>query len=198
MHKITDKEIIENIKRKDDKTILFLRKEYESMIKYMILNYRFSDGNVSVSASLTDAEDLLHDALYILLDKIINKNFELKSKLSTYFYAVAKNLLKLKLRKKLLETKKSNYNADFEYKQNQESTADYLYDKNLKQHAFDYYFKQLSEVCQKILNLYWLSYSVKEISEKLGYNKNYIMKRKYECTLRLTKLIKKNADQLDF
>jgi len=39
MHKKTDKEIIENIKRKDDKTILFLRKEYEPMVKYMILNY---------------------------------------------------------------------------------------------------------------------------------------------------------------
>ena len=72
MHKKTDQELLEDIKRKDEKTILFLRKEYEPMIKYMILNYSYSDGENNVSCSLSDAEDLLHDALYILLDKIIN------------------------------------------------------------------------------------------------------------------------------
>ena len=102
------------------------------------------------------------------------------------------------MRKKLLEKTKNTYNADFEYKLNQGNKTDYLYDENLKRNAFEYYFKQLSEVCQKLLNLYWLSYSVKEISENLGYSKNFIMKRKYECTQRLTKLIRKNTDQLDF
>lgn len=198
MRNKTDKELIELIKNKDNKTILFLRKEYEPMVRYMILNFRYSDGDNAVSALLSDTEDLLHDAFYILTDKIINKNFELTSKLSTYFYAVAKNLLKLKLRKKLLEKNKNIYNADFEYKLNQGNKTDYLYDENLKRKAFDYYFKQISEVCRKILNLYWLEYTVKEISEELGYTDNYIMKRKYECTNRLIKLIKKNADQLDF
>ena len=198
MRNKTDKELIKLIKDKNNKAILFLRKEYEPMIKYMILNFRYSDGNNSVSAVLSDTEDLLHDAFYILTDKIFNKKFELTSQLSTYFYAVAKNLLKLKLRKKLLEKSKNTYNADFEYNLSQGNKTDYLYDENLKRKAFDYYYKQLSEVCQKILNLYWLEYSVKEISETIGYTDNYIMKRKYECTNRLIKLIKKNADQLDF
>ncbi|NPA67325.1 MAG: sigma-70 family RNA polymerase sigma factor [Chlorobi bacterium] len=198
MQRLSDKELIERIKAKDDKVILFLRREYEPMIRYMILNYAFSDGETTVSASLSDAEDLLHDTFYILLDKILNKDFKLTAKLSTYFYAVAKNLLKLKLRKKLLETKKSAYNADFDYKQTETDKTDYLYDKKLKKNAFDYYFNRLSEVCKKILNLYWMNYSVTEIAEKLEYKKNYVMKRKYECTKRLTKLIKDNEDNLDF
>ena len=195
MHKKTDKELIENIKKRDEKTILFLRTEYEPMVKYMVLNYKFSDGKNTVSAFLSDTEDILHDALYVLIKKVSETDFQLSSKLSTYFYAVAKNLLKLKLRKRTIEKRGNAYLS--EHPVNQERT-DTLYDKNLKENAFDFYFMKLSEVCRKILKLYWQGYNITEIAEKTGNTKKYIMKRKYECTNRLIKLIKKNTDQLDF
>ena len=193
MKRISDREILKKIKKKDESTILYLRREYLPMVKYMILNYRYSDGIRTITATQNDADDLLHDALYVLIKKIIGENFELTSKLSTYFYAVSKNLLKVKLRKKLLEMNYKDYNEDHKYSPDR---TDILYDKNLQKNAFEYYFQSLSEVCKEILNLYWLEFSVAEISSKLGNTKNYIMKRKYECQNRLIKLIQKNPDNI--
>lgn len=190
---MSDLEILENIKEKDEKTILYLRREYLPMVKYMILNYRYSDGKRTITASQNDVDDLLHDALYVLIKKIISGNFNLTSKLSTYFYAVSKNLLKIKLRKVLLEMNYKDYNEDHKYSPD---ITDTLYDNNLQKNAFEYYFQSLSEVCKEILNLYWLEFSVAEISSKLGNTKNYIMKRKYECQNRLIKLIQKNPDNI--
>lgn len=193
MKGMSDLEILENIKEKDEKTILYLRREYLPMVKYMILNYRYSDGKRTITASQNDVDDLLHDALYVLIKKIISGNFNLTSKLSTYFYAVSKNLLKIKLRKVLLEMNYKDYNEDHKYSPD---ITDTLYDNNLQKNAFEYYFQSLSEVCKEILNLYWLEFSVAEISSKLGNTKNYIMKRKYECQNRLIKLIQKNPDNI--
>ena len=193
MKRRSDQEILENIKEKDEKTILYLRREYLPMVKYMVLNYRYSDGIRTITGSQNDVDDLLHDALYVLIKKILSGNFNLTSKLSTYFYAVSKNLLKVKLRKKLLEMNYKDYNEDHKYSPD---SADILYDENLQRNAFDYYFEALSKVCKEILNMYWLEFSVAEIAEKTGNTKNYIMKRKYECQNRLIKLIQKNPDNI--
>jgi len=192
---LSDQLIIENIKKKDEKTIYKLRLEYLPLVKYMVLNYKYSDGKRFVSAEQSDAEDLLHDALYILIKKITDGNFKLTSKLSSYFYAICKNLLKVKLNKKLheLEYRNSQMNEMVEVK---EESQDLLLDKNLHKQAFDYYFKKLSKSCQDVLSLYWLEYSVSQISEKLGFTKNYIMKRKYECKNKLIKLVKENPENI--
>lgn len=193
MKKYSDKELIEKIKEKDEDTIYKLRMEYLPMVKYMVLNYRYSDGNRAVLASQNEVEDLLHDALYVVIKKILDGNLNLTSKLSTYFYAVCKNLLKVKLKKKLFEKNYKNYNKDYI---NSPGKTDELYDKNLKKNAFDHYLQQLSKGCQEMLSLYWLEYSVADISEKLGFTKNYVMKRKYECKTKLVNLIKNNPDNL--
>lgn len=189
----SDQEILEKIREKDENTILYLRKEYLPMIRYMLLNYRYSDGVRTIKGSLNDTDDILHDALYVVIKKILSGDFKLTSKLSTYFYAVSKNLLKVKLRKELLEMNYKDYNEDYKYSGD---NTDFLYDKNLQKNAFEHYFQTLSKVCREILNLYWLEYSVTEISDKLGNTKNYIMKRKYECQNKLIKLIKNNPDNI--
>ena len=193
VNKLTDKEILKNIKEKDEKTIYYLRMEYLPLVKYMVLNYVYSNGKITTSGSQSDVEDILHDALYIVIKKILSDNFILTSKLSTYFYAVSKNLLKVKLHRKLFELEYKKFNKDYIFNPGK---TDILYDKNLKKKAFDYYFEQLSNGCQEMLNLYWLEYSVTDISNKLGFTKNYVMKRKYECKNKLVDLIKKNPDNL--
>ncbi len=190
---ITDQEIIEKIKQEDHKTISGLRKEYYMMVRYFVSYYRYSNGTYSAQASVSDIDDLLQETFYIIIKKILNEELVLTSKLSTYFYSIFKNLLKVHLRKKLLDTKYRVHNI-----QNHENDEKFelIYDKNLKQNAFDYYFDKLSDVCRNILNHYWLELSVAEIAKKLGNTKNYIMKRKYECKNRLIKLIKENPDNI--
>jgi len=191
MQKNKDSELIKRILAKDEKVIVELRKKYFPMIKYMVMNYKYSDGTNISTGNFDDAEDILHDTFYIIIKKIFNKKLSLTSKLSTYFYAVSKNLLKVKLNKRLHEIRYRKYNENeiFSYEK-----TDKFFDNNLKKNAFEYYFSKLSKGCTEILKLYWLEYSVAETAEKLGNTKNYIMKRKYECQKKLIKLIKENKD----
>lgn len=193
MKKKTDLEILENIRARDEKTMHYLFKEYLPIIKYMVSNYKYSDGKIGVSGNESDVNDLFHDALYIVIKKITSENFELTSKLSTYFYAVSKNLLRTRLQKRLVEKKHRGFIEGNIYEPEE---TDVLFDKNLKKDVFEYYFQALSKVCKEILNMYWLEYSVAEISSKLGNTEKYIRKRKYECQKRLIDFIKKNPDNI--
>jgi RNA polymerase sigma factor (sigma-70 family) len=189
--KISDKQIIANIENKDEKTLRLLRSEYLPLVKYMVLNYNYSDGKRFVTAEAEEAEDLLHDALYILIKKILDGKLILTGKLSSYFYAICKNLLKVKLKKKLheLQYRKETF-------ENVESSEEFIFDANLKKKIFDHYFNKLKKSCQEIMKMYWLDYSVKEIAKETGFTKNYVMKHKYECKKKLMELVKRNPENI--
>lgn len=193
MRKYSDQEIIEHLKERNGEAIQYLLKKYLPMVKYMTLNYKYSDGRIVITGDEYDAEDVFQEALYIIIKKIDSGEFKLTAKFSTFFYAVSKNLLKLRLKTRL---------SDERYKLENKTEVQTVdepvesYDLKKKQMIFDHYFAKLSPVCKKILKLSWQDYSNIEIAEELGNTVKYIAKRKHECKKRFIELIQTNPDNV--
>jgi RNA polymerase sigma factor (sigma-70 family) len=193
MNKMTDQEILDQIVKRDPKAIMYLRNEYFPIVRFLAdkLGIKTDQGVLYVYDY--EIEDIFNDAMYVLVEKVFSGNFTLTAKLSTYFYAVCKNMITTRLKRKLL---------DFRFRENAQWTpedsdvVETSYVDEMKQNIFDHYYESLSKVCKEILNFYFLNYSVAEIAEKTGNSKNYIMKRKYECQNRLMLLIKGDPDNI--
>ncbi len=194
MNKMTDQEIVEQIEKKDPNAILYLRKEYYPIVLFLADKLGIQTDQGVRYVNDYEVEDIFNDALYVLVEKIFKGDFTLTAKLSTYFYAVCKNMIKVKLKRILLDIQ---FRDSEEWTSEESNEVEACYVDEMKQTIFDHYYQTLSKVCKEILNYYFLSYSVSEISEKTGNTKNYVMKRKYECQNRLMLLIKSNPDKIN-
>ncbi|MBN2757017.1 MAG: sigma-70 family RNA polymerase sigma factor, partial [Bacteroidales bacterium] len=116
----------------------------------------------------------------------------LTAKFSTYLYAVCKNLWLYQLEKQ----KKDNHHLNLYYEEISIPDSNDRFEKDNQQKQFWYYYEKLSDVCKKILRLYWLKMSVNQIAIDTGNTENFIRKRKYECKNRLVELILKNNDKI--
>jgi RNA polymerase sigma factor (sigma-70 family) len=193
MKKYSDQEIINHLRDRNGDAVKYVIKKYMPMIKYMAASYKYSDGNLLLTGSEEDGEDVFQEALYIIMKKIDSDELKLTAKFSTFMYAVSKNLLKLKLKKRLAnERYKKELKAEFDPIEE----PSIHYDKNKKREIFEHYFLKLSPVCKKILKLSWKDHSNIEIAENLGNTVKYITKRKHECKKRFIELIKNNPDNI--
>ncbi len=183
MKPFTDQELVDELKKRNNHAVQFIMEEYFPMIEFMV---------EKMGGNTEDAKDILQEALIIIITKIDEGAFVLTAKFSTYLYAIAKNL-------QLLQQKKEK--VAMKYLKSGLETIDKPhfvenYDRELKQRIFKYYFNQLGKGCQKILKLYWLELSVKEIAQKLGKKEAYIRTHKYNCKKELVELIINNPDKI--
>lgn len=124
-----------------------------------------------------EAEDIFQEALFILLKKIQDPNFELSSTLSTYVFGISKFLWNNQLRKKkpgyssVIEMAEDEMDFNFEEQNNEKI--------NLAQQAL----ASISEKCKEILHFFYIEkYSMKTIAEKFGYTSEQNAKtQKYKC-----------------
>ena len=193
MRTYTDSEIIEHLKNRNSEAVRYLLKKFLPMIKYMGKDYKFSDGEIIVTASEEDTEDVFQEALYIIIKRIDAEDLKLSSKFSTFFYAVCKNLLKRKLKSRIVKEK---YKIEKEFEDAEVEEPFMTFEFDHRQHMFDFYFLKLSPVCKKILELSWKEKTNIEIAKILGYTVKYVAKRKYECKNRLIDLIKTNPENI--
>jgi len=191
---MTDQEIVDQIEKKDPDAILYLRKEYYPIVCFLAEKLGIQTDQGVIYVNDYEVEDIFNDALYVLVEKIFKGNFSLTAKLSTYFYAVCKNMIMVKLKRKFLDLQ---FRDSEQWTPEESNEVEAYYVDEMKQNIFDHYYQTLSKVCKEILNYYFLSYTVSQISEMTGNTKNYIMKRKYECQNRLMLLIKTNPDKIN-
>ena len=88
MIKLTDQQIVDQLKNGDTKAFKALYADFEKITSFVTQN----------SGKEEDAKDFFHETLIVFYEKIKNDEFELKSKLSTYLYSVCKNLWLYNLR----------------------------------------------------------------------------------------------------
>lgn len=138
------------------------------------------------SGSRADAEDVFHDALAIIFEKLKTDSFQLSSSLSTYVYAVSRNIWmnRLRRRNKILSKNKFLNKVD----DNSESVLDTI-DNSQKQRLFQKYFMKLEPDCQSILLHFFNGNSMKEISGLMKYSEGYSRKKKFECKRKLIEMI---------
>lgn len=181
MKKYTDQEIIQGIKSGESYAVKYLARDYLPVIRYYISKNNGND---------EDAKDIFQDALFIIIEKIHNNDFVLQGTLSTYLFAICKNLWLMALDKqkaaKNYELRRSVYQVENDFSE----SGDRVFYENIFRQCFDL----MDEVSQKILKMYWMEISPSEIAEKLGYTYGYVRKKKSECMKELKNRIMCHPD----
>ena len=174
---MTDQDIIHSIRKgKNEKPIKQLYKEFPK-IKALILK---EGGDVQM------AEELFNDSLVILIEKVIQPDFQLTSKLTTYLYGINRFQLKNELRKQ-------HKNVELEWRDTlilTEQDLGYDEEKEAKLNAMERILNQISEKCKEMLQLfYFKKLSMADIAKKLNFSSvNSAKTQKYKCIERASKL----------
>ncbi len=174
---MTDLELLENIRRRDrEKALRYLSKE----LPKVKANIMASGGDKA------SAEEIFHDALLLLVEKVSEPTFELTSKLSTYLYGIARFLW-------MNELRKQSKNTELEWSDTLIISSDDLnYDeeREARFEALDKILTSLTTRCQDIFNrFYFKKESMKTIARALGYsNVNSVKTQKYKCMEQAIKL----------
>jgi RNA polymerase sigma factor (sigma-70 family) len=175
-----DKELITQIKKGDEKALDYIyHKNFKSIIK-MVLNNKGTED---------EAQDIYQDALIVLWQKVQKDDFVLTSKLSTYLYAICKNLWLRELERKsrLVGIEKDEVEfINLEQKERIKIIHDCI--------------DSLGDTCKKVLTYYYFDgMSMLEIAKKLGFaNADTAKSKKYKCKKELDSLIKSKYKATDF
>jgi DNA-directed RNA polymerase specialized sigma24 family protein len=165
MKKYTDQEIIQGLKSGESYAVKYLAKDYLPVIRYYISK---NNGNEE------DAKDIFQDALYIIIEKIHNNDFVLQGTLSTYLFAICKNLWLM-----ALDRQKAAKNYELR------RLADHI-DTDFSEEVDHVFYENIFRQCFEAMD--------QEIDDKLGYSYGYVRKKKSECMKELKNRIIDHPD----
>ena len=172
MIRYSDEAIVEGLRLRKDEIIRFVYKEFFPMTRHLIINNSGTD---------QDAEDVFQDALVIVYKRIVSDELNLNSSYKTFFYSICRNIWLQRLGK--LKDRKHEF-ADYEsITAIPEPTVEEIHSiENKKHKLYQLHFLNLSEDCQKVLQLFLRKISLREIANIMGYKtEKYAKTRKYNC-----------------
>lgn len=179
---ISDKSIIEGIKRQDDKTLNWLYDNYFQTVKKHVINN---------SGTNADVSDVFQDTIIVLYSQIKDNSLNLTTDLKGYFFGIARNIWKAQLRKSQ-ETVELSF--DFAEEPEAEELNDPFFERILSRA-----FLKLKPDFQKILTLYSDGFSYEEIAIEMDLkNENYARRKKYLCKEALMDLIKCDPEYQEY
>ncbi len=171
--------------------IELLKKGEEADIKKVYLSYRpkfLQWIQNTYQVDFNDAEDIFQKSFLLLYQNVrMGKIEELQSSLETYFYGIAKNVLR--------DYKNQKYKRFFIFSENQneDQSINLIEKTESEKHRSEIIRKlltQIGEPCRSILKFYYFDkFSMESIANRLGYkNQSVITKKKYQCILKLRSL----------
>lgn len=177
MSDLNDDDILKGIEKGNSRIIAdFYHKNLPIITNYIRKN----------SGSETDAEDIFHDALVITYQKVRRGELKLDCSLSTYVFAVSRNLWMNALRKrKKIRPENELLNIS---ESTEKSIIETINTKD-KQLLYQKYFTQLGASCQQLLLHFFNGKSMADISILMGYSEGYSRKKKFECKKKLLQMI---------
>lgn len=187
----TDNEIISGIRNGGSRSDLLLRYVYKKNWPMILKMIRQNNGNEE------DAQDIYQETIVIFYEQIKRGKLELNCKVSTYLYAVARNLWNNFLKKQKVH---NNYYRFVQEKdeQKQESYITVLLDQE-KASLLKLWMGQLKEDCQQILLLsIFEAKPMKEIFPIMGYQNEQIARnKKHKCLNYLKKIVFRSISEAD-
>ncbi len=167
---MTDQEIYEGIARKDNKTFLYLYNKYQDQILRMVQK---NSGNAD------EALDIFQEGLIALWTNIQKGKFQVKDKarISTYLYALCRNIWISRLRKK-----KVIHSIDENPQLDVADEVDSMEEQHDRIQELERQFGKLGESCKKLLTLfYYQKASLKEIAQEMDITEKTAKNTKYRC-----------------
>jgi RNA polymerase sigma factor (sigma-70 family) len=176
----TNERLVQGLLQGKKSSIDYIYREYFPMVRSVVGTRH---------GSVADAEDVFHDGLIIMYDRLHTPGFTLKSSFKTYLFAVCRNLWRRRLERKyrlMYGVGASVEEPSFDYAQigssEEEEAEKYrLYRKHLL---------EMPEFCQKLLQLYLQKTPSEKIARIMNYKDvEYVKARKYHCKNLLRKKI---------
>lgn len=180
---MSDSQLIQAIKAGDQEGIKQLYHQYFKMIADLIQKN---------NGSREDAEDIFQESLITLITKIRSADFQLTARLSSFLYAISKNMWLYKLRgeKKLhfIDTLTIEERLD----ESQVTDPESYEEKHI---LIAKLFDHISQECQKILKtFYFEKKALKDIGTEMNYTEGSIRVKKSRCMESLRKLVEDHPD----
>ncbi len=162
----------------------------ESCIKYIYREYFPMVRSIvgAQNGNLEDAEDVFHDGLIVIYNRLKNKEFALNSSLKTYLFSVCRNLWRRRCERKY----RLLYGAD-SYVNDLEGC--YSLDETEEENAekfrlYKKHFVEMPDFCKELLTYYIRKTPLPEIARIMNYkDTEYVKARKYYCKNLLRKKI---------
>ena len=177
-----EKELVEGIIAGNGTIIAeFYQKYFPATKKYILNN----------SGNETDAEDVFQDALVFVYQKLKKNELELRCTLSTYVFAVGKNIWRNRHKKQRKISHQETTDLEMVSISLEKDIIDTIAQKEQEQ-LFRKYFLRLEKACQETLQLFFKGHSAREIAKKMGYEENYVRKKKFRCKKSLLEAIEKD------
>ena len=182
----SDIEVLDLIRQGNEEALKYLYRQNYSMVRKYVMDN---------SGSLQDVDDMLQDGVIAVWKNVSKSNFELKSKLTTYFMAIVKNLWLKKLRKnKKIQSVDSEQLALASPSTSQETVA--KMDLNVVRKLLD----EIGDTCKELLGLFYFEQMDNmSIAERMAYsNPDVVKAKKYQCLKKLKVIFYDRYSESDF
>ncbi len=176
-------EIIDGLRRRDNRVIRYIYKAYyPSVVKLVLSN----------SGSEDDAKDIFQEALIVVFRNIREKaDFKLESAFQTYLYSIARLLWLKHLRN--FRNQDKNLRENHPYIEFEDPKP--FDQEDIRYSMYQRAFLKIPPDCQKILKMSVDGVPQKDIADSLGFkSENYIKKRKHFCKEYLIGKIKEDPE----
>lgn len=174
-----DARILNLMKNGDEEALVIVYKQNRAMVASLVKRQGGSDD---------DADDVLQESVIILWEKVRSGRFEQSSKLSTFIFAVAKNVWSRKRFKKQRE-QPTEFESDA-LDSLEPSPLEDMIDSE-RSNSIATALEQLGDPCKTLLLLYyWEEKSQEEIAAQMGFaNAKTVKSKKYTCKKMLEKIL---------
>jgi RNA polymerase sigma factor (sigma-70 family) len=175
----SDARVLELIRTGDEEAMVLLyRQNRKAITAYVTSN----------SGSKDDAEDMLQEALVVLWQRVRARRFDATARVSTFLYAVVRNLW---LRK--LAHRRREIPSEIEPEQVVDPASSFLDDmiEVEKHRRVRKALHKLGEPCRRLLLLYyWEEQTMEQIAHQMGFaNSDTVKSKKYQCKKMLQQLL---------
>lgn len=179
--KYSDTDIIDGIRRQDNKILTYLYDAYFEMIRdYISKN----------SGSEDDVHEVLQETVVIVYKQVTEENLRLTTDLKGYFFGVARNVWNAHMRYRSHLVSLESDPAD-------QAAAEDI-NNALLEKIVARSFALLGADCQMVLTLFGEGLSYEEIARRAGFkNESYARRKKYLCKEALMEIIKTDPEYQD-
>jgi len=178
----SDIDIIEGVRKQDDKILNWIYDNYYQTVKKHVLNN---------SGSADDASDVFQDSIIVLYNQISDNSLNLTSDLKGYFFGIASKIWSAQLRKRQITT-------ELEIDIPNEEENELINDPTLER-VVSRAFQKLKPDQQLVLTLFSDGLTYEDIAAKMNLkNETYARRKKYLCKEALLEFVKEDPEYQEY